>query len=202
MIVVCIGINPKLGWLNLRKEKKVLLILLLLVVGLITIFMSYILIINNCKVEEIRKLEGTNIELSLNKGIKVTNLNDVYNSISDYHNCGIIIKELTNSIKYFNIILEDVPKADTVNQYYRVNNYTISELYALTSEEEFNKFYTKIAPLQELKGFEILTNTIQNTAYEYSLEVKLIGNEEIIIPVIISINDVEKMESTSYWNKE
>nr|WP_172688166.1 hypothetical protein [Clostridium botulinum] len=186
----------------MRKEKKVLLILLLLVVGLITIFMSYILIINNCKVEEIRKLEGTNIELSLNKGIKVTNLNDVYNSISDYHNCGIIIKELTNSIKYFNIILEDVPKADTVNQYYRVNNYTISELYALTSEEEFNTFYTKIAPLQELRGFEILTNTIQNTAYEYSLEVKLIGNKEMIIPVIISINDVEKMESTSYWNKE
>lgn len=202
MIVVCIGINPKLGWLNLRKEKKILLILLLLVVGLITIFMSYILIINNCKVEEIRKLEGINIELSLNKGIKVTNLNDVYNSISDYHNCGIIIKELTNSIKYFNIILEDVPKADTVNQYYRVNNYTISELYALTSEEEFNTFYTKIAPLQELRGFEILTNTIQNTAYEYSLEVRLIGNKEIIIPVIISINDVEKMESTSYWNKE
>lgn len=184
----------------MNKEKKILLVILLILVGLIASFTSYMLITDKSKRDNKIKVEQN--YSNLNNEFTYIELDSLFTLVNNQKNSATIIKEITDSLKYINIILEDVPKADTVDDYYRANNYAISELYSLTSQKEFRTFYDKIAPLQKFKQCEILTDTIKNTAYEYSVQVKLIGNEEIVIPVIIFIQDAEKLESTSYWNKE
>lgn len=191
-----------LGMMFLDRVKKILLIILLVLLGAIAIFTSYILATGNSKTKEEIKAEQETLELNLNKGIKITNINNVYNVITNYSTCGAITKEITNSSKYINIILEDVPKADTIEEYYKANKKTISVLYALTTEEEFINFYKKIQLLQEFKECEVLIDTIQNTSDEYSLKLKLIGNTDVIMPVTIHINDKDKLLCTSYWNRE
>ena len=180
--------------------KKRLLIILLIILVLVGLGNSYVLLKNRNGINNKEVVQEQTYSENKER-IKITNLNEIYDAIKDQKSCSAMIIQIDNSIQYINIILEDVPKAINVEDYYKANQEAINNIFALTTESEFSDFYKKIVPLQELDSYEILTNTIENIDSNYKLEVKLKGNDDITIPITICVTDANKLESSIYWNK-
>lgn len=130
--------------------------------------------------------------------IKINNMDYIYDNINEDQHCTTLLSEVSETMRYINIILEDVPKAKDIEEYYNANEGAITNIYSFTSEKEFEKFYKAIKPIKKLSEYEL--NNISNLSYKYQFDLKLIGEEEVIIPIELYINDENKYKATSYWN--
>ncbi|UYZ38939.1 hypothetical protein OD350_29060 (plasmid) [Clostridium beijerinckii] len=178
-------------------NKKKLIVAFIVLIGLMDIYFLFGVTKENVQ----RKIISNNDISNSLKNIPFTNMNDMFNSIKDNKTCSTLVVALMNDTKYINIILEDVPKAKNTSEYYMANKNTISELYGITSSEEFENFYDELKPLEILNMYEVNIDTINNTSDKYDFEIKLKGNEDVVIPVIINVKDSKNMKSSSFWNK-
>lgn len=133
---------------------------------------------------------------------KNNNLDYMYEIIQDDLICTTISYELTESIRYINIILEDVPKAKNIKEYYNVNKIAINDIFSFSSEKDFEEFYNKIKSVSRLRSYEIVEGTINNILNKYFFKLKLIGVEDVEISMQIYIQDKEKYKAKCYWNRE
>lgn len=179
----------------MRKQDKriVIFLIILLSIGMYTVYTINKNKNNRIKGKEIHK------EIDLEKRTVLTNMEEVFEIVEDSDRCSNMLSELIKSTQYINILLEDIPKADNVEEYYSFNKTAISSIFGITSEEEFKKFYEVIKPLQKLNKYEIIINSINETVNKYTFDVKLKGQEDIIMPILIVVNDFNN-KSSSYWN--
>ena len=178
-------------------KNKNLFIGLLILIGISGVFMLN-LVFN--KSSNNAEAEMSSIE-ELNHNIIFNNSDELFNIIEDADTNTTILLELSNTIRYINIILQDMPKANSVNEYYDINKEAISNIYGLNTVEEFTDFYNLIEPLQILKKYEIVSGSIKNTASKYNITIKLQGEEEVSIPILINIKDASNHVDSSLWNK-
>jgi hypothetical protein len=182
----------------LSSNQKKLIIFSIVFIGIVELYFMF-----GAAKEHYQKKASNKEYININtlKNIPFTNMEDTFDYIKDRNNCLTVISALATDIRYINIILEDVPKSKSIDEYYIANKGAISDIYGLTSLEEFKNFYDTIAPLQVLNKYEMSVETINNSSDKYNFELKLEGNEDVTIPVVINVKDLKNMKSSSFWNK-
>lgn len=182
----------------MSSNQRKLIIFSIVFIGIVDLYFMF----GSAK-EHYQKKASNKEYISINtlKNMPFTNMEDTFDYIKDRNNCLTVISAIATDIRYINIILEDVPKAKNIDEYYTANKGAISDIYGLTSSEEFNNFYDIIVPLQVLNKYEVNAETINNLSDKYNFELKLEGNVDVTIPVIINVKDPKNMKSTSFWNK-
>lgn len=181
----------------MKLKNRNLFIGLLILIGISGVFMLN-LVFN--KSSNNAEAEMSSIE-EFNHNIIFNNSDELFNTVEDADTNTTILLELSNTIRYINIILQDMPKANSVNEYYDINKEAISNIYGLNTVEKFTDFYNLIEPLQILKKYEIVSGSIKNTASKYNITIKLQGEEEVSIPILINIKDASNHVGSSHWNK-
>lgn len=176
----------------MRKDVKYTLIFV--AIGLLGLYFSYNTF--SKKIRESEQYTYTNSTYT----VKINNIDYVYDHIENDEECSAIMSEITNTLRYMNIILEDVPRADSTDDYYYANKEAINEIYSLCTEEQFQTFYKTIKPIERLSEYKICN--ISNKNDKYHLELELSGEKKITIPLDIYIDNINTLECTSYWNKE
>lgn len=172
----------------MKKNFKITIIFILMIV--LGMFFSYKVFTNNTN-KEVDNLHVVDV-------IRINNMDYIYDSITEDQHCSTVLSEMSETMRYINIILEDVPKAKSIKEYYYANKGAISKIYSFTSEKEFEKFYKTIKPIKKLREYEL--NNISNISYKYKFDLKLIGEDKVVIPIELYINDENKYKATSYWN--
>ena len=126
-----------------------------------------------------------------------------YENVNDNYVCTTILYESTETVRYINIILEDTPKAKNIKEYYKANKTAIDSMFSFSSEKDFEELYEKIKKINRLKSYSIVSNNVNKVSPDrYTYNLKLIGLEEVEIPIMIYMEDKEKYKAKSYWNKE
>lgn len=176
----------------MRKDVKYTLIFV--VIGILGLYFSY-----NTFSRKIQ--EETPISYSGSTDMaKIKNIDYVYEKIKDDKECSVVMSEMTDALRYINIILEDVPRAKNIDEYYKANKDAINKIYALCTEEQFETFYKTIKPVERLTEYEM--KNITSKFSKYHLEVELTGVKTVKLPLDIYIDDINTLECTSYWSKE
>lgn len=155
---------------------------------MIILFITAVIGVYMCHIY-LSKSKTSNENIVIKNTILSSNLEELINNIDKEEDATTVLTLLTDTLKYINIILEDTPKAKSVEAYYLANKKAITDIYGFNSEEEFFEFYDKIRDIQYLNKYEIISGSVSKTVDNYFFNLKLYGEQEADIPIAVSIQN-------------
>lgn len=143
-----------------------------------------------------------NIKISMERSIMASNVDELYYNISDEKSATTVVMNLTETLKYIPILIEDVPKAENTYEYYDINSKAINDIFGLKTTEDFNIFYEKLKSLKSFNKYEIVEGSVSNDIDNYYFSVKLSGDGQAVFSIIVSVKNNEKNEGEIIWMGE
>lgn len=179
-------------------DKKKVIIIVLIIISLIDIY--FLTSSAKNKLETVRDSKQEYQDKRLKGFVTLDNMDDIFYVVKDRYSSLSIISALRNDTRYINFILEDILKAESIDEYYISNEEAIKNIFGFTSIDDFKEFYNAIEPLQKLNSYEVIKTSIRASSDKYVFDLKLKGNEEVIIPITVNIKDSKNLKTMSFWN--